>query len=207
MSEEIFQKGRMLPVLEEFYTLQGEGFHVGKAAYFIRVGGCDIGCSWCDSKDSWIFGAHLLVDTDQVVERSWGFPAKAVVVTGGEPSSYPMDYLTGRLKEAGIQTFVETSGSYPLTGQWDWICLSPKRHSPPLAEYHKKADELKVIIENEFDFEWAEENARLVRPECFLYLQPEWSKRQAITGKVIEYVLAHPNWRLSIQTHKYIGIP
>jgi len=207
MSEELFQQGRMLPVLEEFYTLQGEGFHVGKAAYFIRVGGCDIGCSWCDSKHSWIFGPHLLVNSDDVVERAGSHAAKAVVVTGGEPSFYPMDYLTGRLKDAGIQTFVETSGAYPLTGNWDWICLSPKRHSPPLVEYFTKANELKVIIETEPDLEWAEQNAGLVSAGCLLYLQPEWSQRKTMTPQIINYIQANPRWRLSLQTHKFIVIP
>jgi organic radical activating enzyme len=207
MTEELFQQGRLLPVIEEFYTLQGEGFHTGKPAYFIRIGGCDIGCSWCDSKHSWIFGVHLLATADDLVKRSTSHPARAVVVTGGEPSFYPLNYLTGKLKEAGMETFIETSGTYPLTGDWDWICLSPKRHSPPRPEYFSKAGELKVIIENEDDFLWAEENAGLAGPQCHLYLQPEWSKRGTMTDRVIEYVKNHPRWRISLQTHKYIGIP
>lgn len=207
MSEELFNHGKMLPILEEFYTLQGEGFHTGKAAYFIRIGGCDIGCSWCDSKHSWVFGAHLLVNTDELVERCLSFPAKAIVVTGGEPSFYPLDYLCSRLKQKGISTFLETSGSYPLTGEWDWICLSPKQHNPPLPDYYQKAGELKVIIEKESDFLWAEENAKLVHSDCFLFLQPEWSRRKDMNQLIINYIQSNPRWRLSLQTHKYIGIP
>ncbi|MFO7616267.1 MAG: 7-carboxy-7-deazaguanine synthase QueE [Bacteroidales bacterium] len=207
MTEELFQQGRLLPVIEEFYTLQGEGFHTGKPAYFIRIGGCDIGCSWCDSKHSWVFGVHLLTPTDDLVERCRAYPSNAVVITGGEPSFYPLDYLTSKLKEAGMETFIETSGAYPLTGRWDWICLSPKRHSPPRPEYFPKAGELKVIVENPDDFLWAEQNAGLVAPECHLFLQPEWSKRATMTDCVIEYVKNHPRWRISLQTHKYIGIP
>ncbi len=207
MTEEVFQQGRMLPVIEEFYTLQGEGFHTGKPAYFIRVGGCDIGCSWCDSKYSWNFEVDQLVATDELVVRCLQYPSKAVVVTGGEPLLYPLDYLTIKLKSVGIQTFIETSGAHPLTGQWDWICLSPKRQSPPYPDLLPKAGELKVIIENSEDFLWAEENAKLVSADCHLFLQPEWSKRAIMTDRVIEYVKSNPAWRLSIQTHKYIGIP
>jgi organic radical activating enzyme len=207
MTEEMFQQGRLLPVLEEFYTLQGEGFHTGKPAYFIRIGGCDIGCSWCDSKHSWIFGVHLLVDVDELVERCSGFPAKAIVVTGGEPSFYPLEYLCIKAKGRGISTYLETSGSYPLTGRWDWICLSPKQHHPPVAGIHGLAGELKVIIETEQDFVWAEENAKMVRKDCILFLQPEWSRRREMTELIINYIKSNPQWRLSLQAHKYIGIP
>lgn len=193
--------------MEEFYSLQGEGFHTGTAAYFLRIGGCDIGCNWCDSKASWSFGAHPLVNVDEVVARIMGFPAKAVVVTGGEPTLYPLQYLCKSLKDAGIKTYIETSGAYPLTGFWDWVCLSPKSQSPPLDENYLKASELKVIIEKTSDFEWAEKNAALIGPDCHLFLQPEWSRKGVMLDEIILYIGSNPRWRLSLQAHKYIGIP
>ena len=207
MNSDIINSGKALPVLEEFYTLQGEGFHTGKPAYFLRIGGCDIGCNWCDSKRSWEFGIHPVIEVDQLVERIKTFPARSVVVTGGEPGLYQLDYLTEQLKKNHIKTFLETSGAYSLTGKWDWICLSPKFQSPPVPENYPRANELKVIIEKESDIRWAEDNAILVDSGCHLYLQPEWSQRNNILDFLIRYIEQNPRWRLSLQTHKYIGIP
>jgi 7-carboxy-7-deazaguanine synthase len=205
--QEMLDKGIALPLMEEFYTIQGEGFHTGKPAYFIRVGGCDVGCHWCDVKESWDANLHPLTKTDQIVENALQHPARAVVVTGGEPSAFQMDYLTGKLKEKGVQTFIETSGSYPLTGNWDWICLSPKKTLPPKTENYSKAHELKVIIYNKDDFKWAEEQAGLVNKDCMLFLQPEWSKSNEMMPLIVDYVMSHPKWNVSLQTHKYMHIP
>ena len=193
--------------MEEFYSLQGEGFHTGTAAYFLRIGGCDIGCNWCDSKASWLFGAHPLMLVDDAVSRILTFPARAVVVTGGEPTLYPLQYLCDTLRENGIKAFIETSGAYPISGNWDWVCLSPKAQSPPVAENYLKADELKVIIERSSDILWAEKNAALVGHDCHLFLQPEWSRKDKILEDIILYIESNPRWRLSLQAHKYIGIP
>lgn len=206
-SKDIFKGGTMLPLVEEFYTIQGEGYHAGKAAYFIRIGGCDVGCSFCDTKFSWNPELHPLLPSSSVVDHVLEHPASAVVVTGGEPLMAPMAYLTGKLKEQGIETFLETSGTYPLSGDWDWICLSPKVHMPPLEEIYLHADELKVIIQEEADLEWAEVNALKVRSDCKLYLQPEWSRREEILPRVIDYAKQHPRWMISIQSHKYMHIP
>jgi 7-carboxy-7-deazaguanine synthase len=203
----ILRKGRMLPLMEEFYTLQGEGAHTGQAAYFIRIGGCDVGCYWCDSKLSWNAKDFPPVPTDDIVERAAQHPAKAVVVTGGEPFLYPLEYLTKELHKRGIKTFVETSGAYILSGDWDWICLSPKRQSPPKAEALNKANELKVIIQDEGYFEWAEDNAKLVSPDCELYLQPEWSVSNKIMPMIVDYAMKYPKWKISLQSHKYMKIP
>lgn len=194
-------------MVEEFYTLQGEGMQMGRAAYFIRIGGCDVGCNWCDSKMSWNPELFPPVPVDDIVRRASEFPAKAVVVTGGEPSIYPLNYLCAQLKKAGIQTFVETSGAHPLTGQWDYICLSPKRQTPPVDGIHMKADELKVIIQTPDDFAWAETNAKLVKTSCLLFLQPEWSVFKQITPAIVDYVKQHPQWRVSLQAHKFMRIP
>lgn len=207
MSIDIYSNGELLPVMEEFYSLQGEGFHTGTAAYFLRIGGCDIGCNWCDSKASWSFGAHPLVSVDEVVQRITRHPALAVVVTGGEPALYPLQYLCDSLGKAGVKTFIETSGAYPITGSWNWICLSPKFQFPPVDANYLKAHELKVIIEKSSDLQWAEENAALVSPGCHLFLQPEWSQKGKILDEIIRYIEMNPQWRLSLQAHKYIGIP
>jgi organic radical activating enzyme len=207
MLTDLYNNGQLLPVMEEFYSLQGEGFHTGTAAYFLRIGGCDIGCNWCDSKASWSFGAHPLLEVDEVVDRILGYPARAVVVTGGEPTLYPLDYLCDKLMENGVKTYIETSGAYPMSGKWDWICLSPKPQSPPVPDNYHKASELKVIIEKESDFIWAEENAALVKKDCHLFLQPEWSQRSKMLDTIIGYIESNPKWRLSLQAHKYIGIP
>lgn len=203
----IFENGHKLPLIEEFYTLQGEGTFTGQAAYFIRLGGCDIACYWCDSKHSWNIENSPLVLTDEIVNRASKYPAKAVVVTGGEPSLYPLAYLTKKLHEIHIKTFVETSGAYLLTGEWDWICLSPKNTLSPRKEILRKTNELKIIVMNDKDFLWAEKNAELVSSKCKLYLQPEWSVRNMIIPIIVEYVMNNPKWKISLQTHKYLNIP
>lgn len=202
-----FCEGRRLPLVEDFYTIQGEGFHSGKPAYFIRLGGCDVGCSWCDAKYTWNPLSHPLVATDEIVERAASFEAQAIVITGGEPLLYPLDYLTQRLHEHGLQIFLETSGSHPLSGEFDWICLSPKRKQPPLAEAFAAASELKVIVETEEDLRWAEECAAKVGERCMLFMQPEWSRSEQMTPTIVEYVKAHPQWNISIQIHKFMHIP
>lgn len=202
-----FCEGRRLPLVEDFYTIQGEGFHSGKPAYFIRLGGCDVGCSWCDAKYTWNPLSHPLVPTDEIVERAASFEAQAIVITGGEPLLYPLDYLTERLHEHGLEIFLETSGSHPLSGEFDWICLSPKRKQPPLAEAFAAASELKVIIETEEDLRWAEECAAKVGEKCMLFMQPEWSRSEQMTPTIVEYVKAHPQWNISIQIHKFMHIP
>lgn len=207
MAHQIPPDGTLLPLMEEFYTIQGEGYHSGKAAYFIRLGGCDVGCHWCDVKESWDAELHPLTHADQIIENALQHPAKAVVITGGEPLIYNMDYLTEGLQSRGIKTFIETSGAYPLSGKWDWICLSPKKFKGPKAEVSLAAGELKVIVFNKSDFAWAEEHARLVSENCKLYLQPEWSKAAVITPLIIDYVMQNPQWQISLQTHKYLNIP
>lgn len=207
MANEVPEDGTRLPLMEEFYTIQGEGFHTGKAAYFIRLGGCDVGCHWCDVKESWDATLHPLTSTDQIVENAQKYPAKTVVVTGGEPLIYNLDYLTSQLQKVGIKTFIETSGAYPLSGHWDWICLSPKKFKRPRKDVLDAAGELKVIVFNQSDFAWAEEHARLVPGSCKLYLQPEWSKASVMAPLIIDYVMNNPKWEISLQTHKYLNIP
>lgn len=199
--------GKFLPVVEEFYTLQGEGFHTGKAAYFLRLGGCDVGCSWCDSRFSWNPDIHPVVSSDKIIENIIESGTDSAVITGGEPLMWNLEYLCKGLKSNGINTFIETSGAYPLSGNWDWICLSPKKNSPPVNEIYKVADELKVIIQDKKDFEWAEKYKVLVNKACRLYLQPEWSRFQIIIPEIVEYVKRNPEWRVSLQVHKYMHIP
>ena len=207
MAHNIPEDGTLLPLMEEFYTIQGEGFHSGKAAYFIRLGGCDVGCHWCDVKESWDAELHPLTHADQIVENALKFPGRAVVITGGEPLLYNLDYLTSKLRENGILTFLETSGAYPLSGFWDWICLSPKKFKAPRLDIAPAAGELKVIVFNKSDFEWAEQYAKTVSPDCKLYLQPEWSKSSEVTQLIINYVMQNPKWEISLQTHKFLNIP
>ncbi len=204
---ELLEGGRRLPLVEDFYTIQGEGFHTGKPAYFIRLGGCDVGCRWCDAKYTWNPKAYPPVEVATIVERALACPAQAVVITGGEPLLYPLAMLTETLKERGLEIFLETSGSHPFSGEFDWVCLSPKRQQPPLAEAFARAHELKVIVECEADFAWAEENAARVGAGCLLFLQPEWSVAGRMMPAIVEYVKAHPRWNISIQTHKYMHIP
>jgi organic radical activating enzyme len=205
--EDQFERGMKVPLVEEFYTLQGEGFHTGHAAYFIRIGGCDVGCSWCDTKFSWNPDLHPPVSIHDIVVRASAFPAAAVVVTGGEPLMVDMGPLTSLLKKKGIKTFLETSGAYPLSGEWDWICLSPKQNMAPVGDIHSKAHELKVIIAVERDIDWAIEQAGLVTDNCKLYLQPEWSAREKILPIIIEFAKENTEWGISLQAHKYMRIP
>ena len=205
--DDLFEGGKKLPLAEDFYTIQGEGYHTGKAAYFIRLGGCDIGCSWCDAKFTWNRHLHPLVNADEIIARALSFPAMSAVVTGGEPLSYPLGYLCRNLKDNGVKTYIETSGAYPMTGEWDWICLSPKKQSPPLPGIFQTADELKVIVSDSTDMDWAEENARKVNKYCRLYLQPEWSRYEKVVSGVIEYVKKNPVWNISLQAHKFMRIP
>jgi len=196
-----------LPVMEHFYTLQGEGFHQGKAAYFIRLGGCDVGCVWCDVKESWDAGKHPLFEVDELILNVKKTPAEIVVITGGEPLMHDLTELTKELNNKGYKTHLETSGAYQLTGTWDWICLSPKKFKEPLHEILSKANELKVVIYNRSDFNWAEKYGTQVSSQCKLYLQPEWSKADQMTPLIIEYIKANPQWELSLQIHKYINVP
>lgn len=200
------KEGIRLPLMEEFYTIQGEGYHTGKAAYFIRVGGCDVGCHWCDVKESWNASLHPLTNADQIVQNAARY-SKTVVVTGGEPLESNMQYLTRKLHEHGISVHLETSGSAPISGYWDWICLSPKRNKLPVKEIYTMAHELKIIIRSKQDFEFAEEQAAQVNEHCQLYLQPEWSVREKMIPLITDYVMSHPQWKVSVQTHKYLNIP
>lgn len=199
--------GMMLPLVEEFYSVQGEGWNTGRAAYFIRIGGCDICCSWCDTKFSWNADLHPLVDIAGIADRITASGADSVVVTGGEPLMWNMDPLCDLLKNKGLLTFLETSGAHRLTGRWDWITLSPKKDSPPVDEIWPRADELKVIIHDGTDFEEAEDYCRNVRPQCKLVLQPEWSRYNEMIGQVTEYVKKNTKWMVSIQAHKFMHIP
>jgi 7-carboxy-7-deazaguanine synthase len=199
--------GALLPLAESFYSIQGEGYNTGKAAFFIRVGGCDVGCSWCDAKESWNPGLYPPTPIETIVEEAIRYKAKSIVITGGEPLTYPLDKLCLLLKSNNMQIFLETSGSHPLSGVFDWICLSPKRKKPPLDNIYRYASELKVIIEKSEDFEWAEENRNKVGNNTLLYLQPEWSRRSQILPEIIDYVKNNPVWNISLQTHKYINIP
>lgn len=203
---QMVEKGEMLPLMEEFYTIQGEGFHKGTAAYFIRVGGCDVGCHWCDVKESWNAATHPPTDIQHIVTNAAKY-SNTIVVTGGEPLTWNMEPLTHALKSKNLQTHIETSGAYPLTGMWDWICLSPKKNKLPEGEIYKKAHELKVIVYNKHDFIFAEEEAAKINKNCILYLQPEWSVRDKVTPSIVDYVMQNPKWKVSLQTHKYLNIP
>jgi 7-carboxy-7-deazaguanine synthase len=197
----------VLPVMEHFYTLQGEGFYQGQAAYFVRLGGCDVGCVWCDVKESWNRDNHPLIPIEDLVQNITGTPANIAVITGGEPLLHDLTELTSQLKKQRIRTHIETSGSSPLSGNWDWITLSPKKFKEPLPEVLSYANELKIIVYNKSDFAWAEEYAAKVSSSCKLYLQPEWSKASIMTPLIIDYIKNHPQWQLSLQIHKFINVP
>ncbi len=199
-------RGEMLPLMEAFYTIQGEGFHKGTAAYFTRIGGCDVGCHWCDVKESWLAELHPPTHISKITEDAAKY-SDTIVVTGGEPLMWDMNPLTSLLKEKGLKTHLETSGAYPLSGEWDWFCLSPKKNKLPTSEAYKVANELKMIIYNKNDFKFAEEQAAKVNDTCILYLQPEWSKREKMMPLIVDYVMANPKWKVSLQTHKYLNIP
>jgi 7-carboxy-7-deazaguanine synthase len=205
--KELLLEGKRLPIMEEFYSIQGEGYNTGKPAYFIRVGGCDVGCHWCDVKESWNPNLHPLTEVDKVVSNVQQHPAKSIVITGGEPLLYNLDYLTEKLTKNGVEVYLETSGAHKLSGFWHWICLSPKKNLPPLEEVYNKADELKVIIYNKDDIKWAEEHAQKTTATCKLYLQPEWSNKDKVMPMIIDYVMRNPKWNISLQTHKIMQIP
>ena len=195
-----------LPLMEDFYTIQGEGYFQGYAAYFIRLGGCDVGCVWCDVKESWPAEAHPKVAVEEMVLKAKKSGAMMAVVTGGEPAMYDLASLTEKLRANGIRTHIETSGAYPLTGSWDWVCFSPKKFKPPHKMVYAKANELKAIVFNKSDFLWAEKESLKVLPSCKLFMQPEWSKEKEMLPAIIDYVKSHPQWRISLQVHKYMGI-
>lgn len=204
--KKLVDAGKMLPLMEAFYTIQGEGYHKGTAAYFIRVGGCDVGCHWCDVKESWDAKLHPPTAIERIANQAISF-SDTIVVTGGEPLMWDMQPLTNLLKDRKLKTHIETSGAYTLSGEWDWICLSPKKRKLPLNTIYPKADELKVIVYNKSDFEFAEAQAKNVSKNCILYLQPEWSASEKITPLIVDYVMRHPKWKISLQTHKYLNIP
>lgn len=204
--KEQVDKGLVLPLMEEFYTIQGEGYFKGNAAYFIRIGGCDVGCHWCDVKESWSPDIHPPTDIVTIAENAAKY-SKTIVITGGEPLMWDMNPLTELLKSKGVNTHIETSGAYKLSGTWDWICLSPKKMKLPTAEVYNVAHELKVIVYNKDDFKFAEEQAAKVNGACKLFLQPEWSKRDKMIPEIVDYVMQHPEWVVSLQTHKYLNIP
>ncbi len=196
-----------LPVMEAFYTLQGEGFHAGRAAYFIRLGGCDVGCVWCDVKESWDASIHPQFTVGQIVEAAKQFKGRLAVITGGEPLMYDLGDLTTALKAAGFQTNIETSGAHPMSGHWDWVCFSPKKFKEAHPSIFEQANELKVIVYNKSDFKFAEKYAKLVNKDCQLLLQPEWSKKDTMQPLIVDYIKENPEWRISLQTHKYLEIP
>jgi 7-carboxy-7-deazaguanine synthase len=197
----------LLPVMEHFYTLQGEGHFAGRAAYFIRLGGCDVGCTWCDVKESWDANVHPTMTNTQLMSVATQYPSRIVVITGGEPLMYNLDVLTQTFRDGGYRTHLETSGAHPLSGSWDWVCFSPKKFKEPLPEVVENADELKIIVYNKHDFQWAEMYANKVSPKCLLYLQPEWSKAETMLPLIIDYIKESPKWAVSLQTHKYMNIP
>lgn len=197
----------LLPLMEDFYTIQGEGFYQGHAAYFIRLGGCDVGCVWCDVKESWDASAHPLWHVDDICKRAKASGSEIVVITGGEPVMYDLSVLTQTLRRSGLKTHIETSGVYPLTGTWDWVCFSPKKFKSPHDSIFEHADELKIVIYNKSDFIWAEAFTSKVKSTCHLFLQPEWSKEKEILPLIIDYIKRNPKWQVSLQIHKYMNVP
>ncbi|MGP1478219.1 MAG: 7-carboxy-7-deazaguanine synthase QueE [Capnocytophaga sp.] len=198
-------RGEELPLMEAFYSLQGEGAYRGSAAYFIRLGGCDVGCHWCDVKESWPAEAHPLVPVEEIAEEALRH-SKIIIITGGEPLMWNLSPLTLLLRNGGARIHLETSGAHPLSGDWDWVCLSPKKRKLPTESVLHSADELKMVVYNHHDFLFAEAMAERVSPDCMLFLQPEWSKRELMMGEIVAYVMAHPQWRVSLQMHKYLDI-
>ncbi len=201
------ENGIILPLMEEFYSIQGEGYYTGNSAYFLRIGGCDVGCHWCDVKESWDSKSHPPTKVLDMILNMLNFPTETVVVTGGEPLMWNMSFLTKSLKKKGLRTHLETSGSHELSGEWDWICLSPKKFQKPLNTINPIADELKIIVQNKSDFKWAEQQRDGVSEKCKLYLQPEWSNKEKMIPLIIDYVMQNPEWQISLQTHKYLQIP
>lgn len=206
-NEIAINNGEILPLMEEFYTIQGEGFHTGRAAYFIRLAGCDVGCTWCDVKESWNAENHSLISVEQLVKNVKSSGADFCVITGGEPATYNLQLLTKVLVENNIQTAIETSGVYPVTGIWHWVCFSPKKFKTPDENIYQMANELKIIVFNKHDLEWARSQAEKVKSTCRLYLQPEWEKKEEMLPLIIDFVKLNPQWKISLQTHKYINVP
>jgi organic radical activating enzyme len=200
-------KVEAIPIMESFMTLQGEGYHSGKPAYFIRIAGCDVGCHWCDVKESWASDPYPNVSVEELITQASGQPGEIVVITGGEPMMYDLDVLTRALGTVGKSVHVETAGVHDLTGEWDWICFSPKKFQEPKGTYFQKCDELKIVVHNKSDFVWAEHNAAKTNPAAKLYLQPEWGKRYQIVSQIVDYIKMNPKWRMSLQIHKYLDIP
>ena len=207
MTSKDIVNGENLPVMELFYSIQGEGMHTGKASFFIRLAGCDVGCHWCDVKESWDKNIHPIKEINELAKEAKESGTEIVIVTGGEPTMYPLRDLTNALHKEGLKVHLETSGAYKIDGTFDWICLSPKKNKAPLKESLQKANELKVVIYNKDDFKWAEQNAKEVSPKCKLLLQPEWSRADKVTPLIVEYVKKNPQWQVSLQTHKYMNIP
>ena len=201
------EKGFSLPLMEAFHSIQGEGFFSGKSSYFLRIGGCDVGCHWCDVKESWDPNLHPLTEVDKIVEDIKKYSVKIVVITGGEPLMWNLEYLCKKLRNLNLKIHLETSGAYNLSGEFDWICLSPKKNLKPLNEVQVIADELKVIVSNKNDIKWAIDQSNKVNSDCKLYLQPEWSKKELVLPKIIDFVSKNQNWRISLQTHKYMNLP
>jgi organic radical activating enzyme len=206
-NSELVKRGLMLPLMEAFYTIQGEGFHSGKSAYFLRIGGCDVGCHWCDVKESWNAKLHPPTHINDILEKVKDCPSKTVVITGGEPLMWNMEPICNLLHENGFEIHIETSGSHPFTGNFDWICLSPKKNIPPKNEIIGIANELKVIIYNNDDFNWANKFVDITSNQCKLFLQPEWSKSEQMLPVIVDYVMDNPKWNISLQTHKFMNIP
>lgn len=205
--KETMQDGQVLPIMEQFYTIQGEGANTGKPAFFVRTGGCDVGCVWCDVKESWDAEAHPKFRVETIGEHAQQSNCPNVVITGGEPCMYNLQPLTSHLQELGFNTWLETSGAHPITGEWDWIVFSPKKFKEPLPEAYQMAHELKVVIANKHDFKWAEKHAQNVNGNTQLFLQVEWSRREKLMPLIVDYVKLHPRWRISVQSHKYINVP
>lgn len=203
----VVESGIELPVMERFYTIQGEGAHTGTAAYFIRIAGCDVGCVWCDVKESWHTQGYPVVNVGNLAKEAQASGTKVVVVTGGEPTLYNLNELTLELQKRNLRTHIETSGTNPITGKWHWVCFSPKKFKKPVPDAYQKADELKIVVFNKHDLQWAETHAQKVKKDCLLYLQPEWSKAEEMLPLITAYVKENPRWKISLQTHKYMGIP
>ena len=200
-------KTQNFPIMEEFLTIQGEGFYSGRPAYFIRLGGCDVGCVWCDVKESWDAKNHPLNSTEEIIDRVKNIDSDFIVLTGGEPAMYDLSEICKGLKALNKTVAIETSGAYPLKGSVDWYTFSPKKFKKPILEAYKKADELKVVIYHRSDFRWAQKHAENVNNECLLYMQPEWSKKDELIDEIISFVKRNKGWRISLQTHKFMNIP
>jgi organic radical activating enzyme len=203
----LIKEGKILALMEAFYSIQGEGFHTGKAAYFLRIGGCDVGCHWCDVKESWDVNLHPLTEVDEIIRLIDETRVDTVVITGGEPLMWNLNLLCNRLRRKGLQVYLETSGAYPVSGEFDWICLSPKKNQKAFDEIKQLANELKIIVQNKHDLKWAKQQQLEVSTSCKLYLQPEWSKRDKIMSLITDFVMENTEWQISLQTHKYMNLP